>query len=364
MRPTESSTMMQVDLSTLRGPELRQLLDATRRRGQAKLSYEILQEMEARRARGGQPSPEPRLVPLNLGDPMDPDEEELGPIEASHVEPEPDREPAAPAAEEAEPLRLERDPARPAKRARAARAPKAAPPPTPERAPRPKGVWGRRVRWAILGLLAGGAAGYVFGFWVGTDGRAVSPAAAPPLQVAAVTPPPAPPVAAPAPDPAASEAATAISPQVAPAEAAPAATSAAPSAAPAAPAASAPIPAPVPAPVPAPAAPIAAEPPAKAEVASAAPTAPPAPKKGCAGQATPADQAICGDPKLKRLQAELRAAYAEALAAHEDKALLRERQLAWADARDNVSDPARLARLYEERIRKLNAATAEALAAR
>jgi uncharacterized protein len=82
---------------------------------------------------------------------------------------------------------------------------------------------------------------------------------------------------------------------------------------------------------------------------------------GCAAQPTPADRAICGDAKLQRLQENLRQAYAEALAAHQDRALLRERQLAWRDARSEVSDPDRLARLYEERIRKLKAATAEAL---
>jgi uncharacterized protein len=64
---------------------------------------------------------------------------------------------------------------------------------------------------------------------------------------------------------------------------------------------------------------------------------------------------------LQRLQQELRDAYAEALDAHEDRALLRERQLAWKDGRDGVSDPDRLARIYEDRIRRLKAATAEAL---
>ena len=49
-----------------------------------------------------------------------------------------------------------------------------------------------------------------------------------------------------------------------------------------------------------------------------------------------------------------------ALAAHDDKAQLRERQLAWRDARSAVTDPARLTILYDERIRKLNAAAAEA----
>ena len=80
----------------------------------------------------------------------------------------------------------------------------------------------------------------------------------------------------------------------------------------------------------------------------------------CAGQPTPADRTICGDARLRGLQAELRRAYNEALAVHEDRALLREHQLAWRDTRSSVADPDRLARLYEERIRKLNAAAAAA----
>ncbi|MBU2364652.1 MAG: DUF1311 domain-containing protein, partial [Alphaproteobacteria bacterium] len=80
----------------------------------------------------------------------------------------------------------------------------------------------------------------------------------------------------------------------------------------------------------------------------------------CAGEPTPADRTICDDPELQRLQRELRDAYAEALDAHEDRDLLRQRQLAWRDARNTVTDPARLARLYEDRIRKLNSATAAA----
>jgi hypothetical protein len=98
----------------------------------------------------------------------------------------------------------------------------------------------------------------------------------------------------------------------------------------------------------------------RSALAQAAPEAPAVAAKGCATQPTPADRAICGDARLRRLQADLRRAYDEALAAHEDRALLREHQLAWRDTRSAVGDPDRLARLYEERIRKLNAATAEA----
>jgi uncharacterized protein len=81
---------------------------------------------------------------------------------------------------------------------------------------------------------------------------------------------------------------------------------------------------------------------------------------GCASARTPADREICADPSLRRLQRQLQRAYAQALEAHQDRTLLRQRQLAWRDARDTVSDPGRLARLYEQRIHKLNAATAEA----
>ena len=86
----------------------------------------------------------------------------------------------------------------------------------------------------------------------------------------------------------------------------------------------------------------------------------PAGPKGCAAKPTPADRTICADPHLQRLQGELRQAYAKALDAHQDRDLLREHQLAWRDARNDIADPNRLARLYEQRIQKLNAATAVA----
>jgi uncharacterized protein YecT (DUF1311 family) len=105
-----------------------------------------------------------------------------------------------------------------------------------------------------------------------------------------------------------------------------------------------------------------APPPARGEAEAVRTTGipPTAQANACATEPTPADRTICGVPDLRRLQGELRQAYAEALQAHRDRALLRERQLAWASARDTVSDPDRLAALYEERIRKLNAATAAA----
>jgi uncharacterized protein YecT (DUF1311 family) len=117
-----------------------------------------------------------------------------------------------------------------------------------------------------------------------------------------------------------------------------------------------------------------AAPAAASEIAAAEPPPPPPieekaaepevaraePPTACHGAGTPADRAICEDPGLQRLQKALQQAYADALAAHQDRATLRQRQLAWRDARNEVADPARLARMYEARIRKLNAAAAEA----
>lgn len=316
--------MLQVDLSTLRGPELRQLLDATRRRGQAKLSYEILQEMEARREGGGQRvAAEPRVVGLNLGDPLEREPEDW---EADAEEAE--AEPAEPGDIDAgEPLRLEREPAwEPAPRAaRVARAP---PPPGAS------GVWGRRLRWAMGGIVAGAASGYALGFWVGTGGGA--PAPAPPPKAAEAT------IAATA------SGLTVLTPPVAPA---PPQTNAPPLT----------VEPTAPDPVSTSAAELATEPAPEAAPPEIA-AVPVARAKGCAAPASPADGAICGDARLEALQRRLRAAYAQALVAHQDRALLRERQLAWRDARDDVTDPQRLARLYEARIRKLQAATAQARA--
>ena len=311
--------MPDVDLSTLAAPELRRLLDAARGRGQATLSYQILQEMEARReVRGarlpGRKRAAPRVIDLNLGDdPLDRWEdpvETAEPIEPVGAEAEPEPEPEAAAS-----LYLERDPP-----------PPVAPP--------------RRSRWIGLGLIVGVAVGVPLGLGMG---RII-------------------------PDP--------VSPLMVPTESAVAV---------AAPAAAAPLVAIPPAPPP-PSAPIPADtqtttgpppanalPPATADVAAATPapaapteeakedTPPPPPAaRGCAGAPTPADRAICADPNLQRLQRELRDAYAQALDAHEDRTLLRQRQLAWRADRDSVADPDRLAQLYEQRIRKLNAATADA----
>jgi uncharacterized protein YecT (DUF1311 family) len=326
--------MTQVDdLSHLSGPQLRRLLDATRQSGEAEQSYAILQEMAARREGRARPNPsrkprgraadEPRT--LNLGDAPEVAAEVAetvlppGAVWHSLDDRASRREPDPPAAEED--LNLSLPPERP-----------------PERSPvRP---WARpRLPLGLTaGFAAGLAAGVALGWWAHRPPAPVAVAAAfrppPPAEppaaasVAAVSPPA--PAATPEP---ASEA---------PAESPPAASSEPAETAAASPAA-------------AEAAPINALP-RTAAVSPAAHTG----AEGCAAQPTPADRTICGDASLRRLRRELRKAYAAALAAHADRDTLREHQLAWADARDGVTDSGRLAAVYAQRIRRLNAAAADA----
>ncbi|MDB5464438.1 MAG: hypothetical protein JWP23_2827, partial [Phenylobacterium sp.] len=91
--------MPQVNLSALSGPELRQMLDASRRRGDAALSYKLLQEMAARRqtpkARGPRlkrRAAEQRLVAVELGEPVETDDD-VPPM--PNWRPPPEREAAA-----------------------------------------------------------------------------------------------------------------------------------------------------------------------------------------------------------------------------------------------------------------------------
>jgi chemotaxis protein histidine kinase CheA len=429
--------MPQVNLTNVSGQELRQLLDSSRRRGDAALSYRILQEMAARREtpaerrafKGRRPA-EPRVVAVEFGDPLD-KTEDLPPmpnwrppshqtVTETEMEASPPPESAL-AAASPQPRRSRRAP-RPDRALAMAAAASAsfaaeddAPPPSrpldadrplslrdhdpepiedeaddppplrsgfqpielgvPKKPPKSRG---RLLAGAVLGVILGAAVGWLGG-WLARDGmsRPSRPATAP-VQTAALAPLPAPLQA-----PAAAEPAPDAAPGAAlgPSDAQPAPQASAP---PASPPPKAQEPAPVPdgtaMELPAPGAEEAeadAAKAAKAEraakaaeraraareraaLAQAAPEALPVAVKGCATQPTPADRTICGDARLRRLQADLRRAYDEALAAHEDRALLREHQLAWRDTRSAVADPDRLARLYEARIRKLNAATAEA----
>ena len=378
--------MPQVDLSTLNTPELRRLLDATRARGDAKQSYKILQEMAARREGHGKRGPfllrrpaEPRLAAVDLGDPMEP-ADDLPPMPSWRA-PSPEPEASAAPPSPPSPSPPQQPPAQ--RRARGGRQAqprqRAAAPPDLEPAPQPQAdppssvadavpdapkadapkadataakAWDLRLhpptvespqplsglrRGLTAGFVVGAALGVSVGWWAGGFTREAprpqpAPAAAP-TRTAALAPPP-------------TQLPVSVGPIAAEPEPAPE---------------TAPPPAPTVAPQP--------------EAGLSAPNAqgesretgeamelpaPAAEANTCAVEPTPADREICADPALRRLQGELRQAYAEALEAHQDRALLRQRQLAWKSARDAVSDPAQLARLYEQRIRKLNAATAEA----
>ena len=362
--------MSQINLTAVTGQELRQLLDSSRRQGDAALSYSILQEMADRRrapaAKGlfkGRRPAEPRTIEVAFGDPLERDEIPPMPSIRLPLSP-PDAEPA-PAPERT--ARRKRPPVRTAPAAtpldhgRPLTLRDADPEPPPEAdidvrdsglrmasAEPPK----RRPRRGLpiqvaAGLVLGVALGTVVGWYVALLPRDPPPAlAAAPVAVAPAVQAP-----APAPEPVVTEVATA--PEAA-LDAIQAATEPAPepeAAAAAVEGEALELPAPPPLPAPAP----------RKLAVNNAPPREAAADSACVGAPTPADRVICGDPDLKRLQAELRGAYNAAVKAHQDRALLRERQLAWRDARNAVSDPNRLAGLYEARIRKLKAATAEAL---
>ena len=383
--------MPNVNLSSLSGPELRRLLDSARQRGEAALSYRILQEMEVRREGGERKglfalrrSAEPHNVAVNLGDPMDRPDDDVPPMPswrapsqvaaasvAPEPEPVPDPAPRRPRKRHAQPepsaaamsiAALDDEPAPPEPKPLLSfryddPEPEAAaegakdwdlrlPPPRAEHSGPPRGLR----RGLAAGFAVGIAAGVGLSWWVwAREGPSPRPAAAAaPIQTAALERPLAPPPAATPP--------TVAEPTPAP-EAAPEPTVTAPPpnahevslAAPDAPAV-------------APEAVAEPTPPPQPVYRSAEPirTAETTQANACTVQPTPADRTICGDPELRGLQRELRQAYNEALEAHQDRALLRQRQLAWASARDTVTEPERLAQLYEQRIRKLNAATAQA----
>ena len=325
--------MPHVNLSTMSRAELRQLLDSSRQRGEAAVTYQVLQEMAVRRdppeRRGLFPArrpSEPRIVEVNLGDPMQPTDD-LPPAPKppdSHWDGDLDL-PDAPAIEAPGDWDLRVAPAEPANL------------PTPRRR---RGLPG-------AGFAAGIVLGVAGGWGVASlAGQTRSPAPAPaPIVTAALAlpaapaPPPVDPIAA---GPAAAPLGLIVTAELSPADL-PQGAALAPESPDIARDAAA----------------RAVEPPPPAPRIEA-PRATLADAKGCASEPTPADQEICGDPNLRRLQSELRQAYAEALEAHDDRTLRRQRQLAWREARNTVAEPARLARLYEQRIRKLNAATDEA----
>lgn len=322
--------MLQVDLSTLSGPELRQLLDTTRDRGQAALSYQVLQEMAARREREQQESgarlkllrgrrrSEPRVIELNLGDPLD-KKDDLDFDDDIPDLPAADHDPVSS-------LTLDR-----------ARSP--GPPPV------------RRTKIGRAGFAVGMAVGLAAGGALGVGVAEITHSGDPaPAMAAAYPPAPAAPMKA---------ATLPLVVEAPPAPEIPTDVAAAPAPAPVEVAALAEAEA-TPEEVVVP--PVEKPPEKKIEVA--AEEAPPPVARKCAAQPTPADRAICEEPELQRLQRDLRQAYARAMEVHADRDVLRQRQLAWRDARNAVSDPQRLAGLYEQRIRRLNAAAADAEARR
>lgn len=324
-------------------PELRQLLDSSRSRGHAAQSYRILQEMAARRdaepeprkrkARPHRRPPEPRVISIDLGDPLEPEPE----FRQDDAVPDDFEVPPMPNADPSD------DPI--AGLTLGSPAPAAAP--APETPRKRRGGFAVFTVGAVLGVAAGWAGATVtagegalpmpqlaglslpkmampdLSAFMGSS----TPAAEPKGDIEVAELPPAP----------TGEAAPPPGLEIVAAPADAMAVDAA---------AHAPLPEAIPQPTPA--------------VALPPPPPPPVEEDACAGEATPADRAICADPSLQKLQRDLRQAYARALDAHADRATLRQRQLAWRDARDAVEDPRELAALYEARIRKLNTATAEA----
>ncbi|MDZ4374140.1 MAG: hypothetical protein U1C74_22310 [Phenylobacterium sp.] len=321
-----------MNLSTLRSPELRQLLDAARTRGQAQLTYQILQEMEARRTARGQPRGlfrmrRPNAEPMALV------------LDSASNEPESD---VTPLTRPDPPLALEASPD-PSSQWNAP--PEERLPAMPARPPRTR----RYSRGSATFLSVGLAAGLVLGagaseLWRAAGAPMLAPAAleTTALETARPASPPAPDVL---PSAAAGPSAIAM------ASAVPAARD--PGMADVALADTSPG-------IVDPAMELPAEPTPLAEEVDLAG----APRDACASQPTPADRTICGDAELQALQQALRRAYAHALDAHRDRDVLRQRQLAWRDSRNAVSNPDQLAQLYEDRTRRLNAAAEAALRAR
>ncbi|HEY8614901.1 hypothetical protein [Phenylobacterium sp.] len=338
---------MQLDLSSLSERELRGLLSSAQGRGQAAQSYQILQELARRREaapakrglkprRGRRAAPEPRIIEIDLGDPLDrPDDTFDLPEPPQTAEALPNIATAA-----------EPDPIESLTLAPEAFQAGGAPP----RAPR---VRRRGPPGAVIftaGVSVGVAAGVALAIYTGAGVPAALTAAIgqPAQLLKASTPAPAPVAAAPLPaesEPAPTAELAAVDPAAAQAPAAGQLdiVLASPDAAGAAQDAAAVPPPP--------------EPPTVEEERVAEATGSEA---ACDGATTPADRTICQDPALQKLQRRLREAYAQALDAHAEKSLLRQRQLAWREARNGVTDRARLAALYEARIRKLQAAAADA----
>jgi hypothetical protein len=116
-------------------------------------------------------------------------------------------------------------------------------------------------------------------------------------------------------------------------------------------------------------------PPARVQLAKVEPTvrtpketkpAAPVPAKAstCKAEPTPADQTVCASRALTAQHRQMRDAYERAIAAGADPLLVDRDQAEFRIRRDGVSNRDTLAKLYDRRIRELNAAAARASAAR
>jgi uncharacterized protein YecT (DUF1311 family) len=318
--------MLGIDLSTLSRPELQRLLKAARARGDAPLVERLEWELGSRGIGVGRPAPAVAVAPPPQDDPVEEDlGEDPGEASADVVAPEVERIAWEPIA--LEPLALE-----PITRE-----------PTGQRpAPARGGLL------LVVGLVAGCliSAGAFWGLGQMNRSPAAGRVQAPAPRVMVMRPLEAAPTLAPAPP---SEPAPVV-----PAVTAPAKPPVKPSAEIA----------------------MKAPPPKEEEIAKPdrarrppppavrlakadATTGTPVQSSACAGS-TPADRLVCHDLSLQLFDLQLHDAYRRALNARADPAVVGEGQAAWRRARDEVSDPQRLARLYNQRIRELDAATATA----
>jgi uncharacterized protein len=79
----------------------------------------------------------------------------------------------------------------------------------------------------------------------------------------------------------------------------------------------------------------------------------------CRTRPTPADRLVCGYPTLSRQHDRMLAAYTRALVmSGSDPQVLDADQAKWRASRDGVSDRRKLAELYQQRIRDLDAIAA------
>ena len=312
--------MLGIDLSTLSRSELQRLLKIALERGDGSLAQRLEWELGSRGKGGGGRAPPVAVAPPPQDDPGEEDPgEDLGeaPVDVMELDVEPDVEP------DAEPLVWEPITLEPI-------------------APRPASARGG-LPLVGLGLVAACliAGGVFWGLGQMDRSPAAGSAQAPAPRAMAARPLEAAPAPAPRPEPkvAAPEAAPVVPAAKPPVEVA---TKAAP------PEEARKERSPRP-------------PPPAVRLAEAEATTRTPVQSGACARSTPADRLVCNDLSLQLFDMQLQEAYRRALNARVDPVIVGEGQAAWRRARDEVSDPQRLAHLYNQRIRELDAASAAAL---